>query len=96
MQVKKKTVSRALIILEVIIFLVFYCWGSDGVSQLNDLKKENKQLTNAIELIQKEVASLEDELVRFQKDPFFKEKIAREQLQMAYKNEEILFIKEGV
>lgn len=92
--VKKKIVSRVLIFLEAIIFLVFYCWGSDGVSQLKELSNQNKQLTDDIELLQQEVASLEDELIHFQTDPFVKEKIAREQLQMAYKNEEILFIKE--
>jgi len=95
MQVKKKIVSRALIILEVIIFLAFYCWGSEGVSRLNELRSENKHLTNNIESLEKEVASLEGEVIQFKKDPFYKEKIAREQLQMAYKNEEILFIKEG-
>ena len=94
MQVKKKIVSRVLLTLEALVFLAFYCWGSEGVSRLNRLCSENKKLSGAIETLAKEVASLEDELTRFQKDPFYKEKIAREQLQMAYKNEEILLIKE--
>jgi len=94
MQVKKKIVSRALIMVEALVFFAFYCWGSEGVSRLNKLRSENKKLSISIETLAKEVASLEDELTRFAKDSFYKEKIAREQLQMAYKNEEILLIKD--
>lgn len=94
MQVKKKIVSRVLVTLEALIFLAFYCWGSEGVASLNKLRSENNNLSVAINELAAEVASLENELTRFVKDPFYKEKIAREQLQMAYKNEEILLIKE--
>jgi cell division protein FtsB len=43
-------------------------------------------------VLKKEVQDLQEELVAWQTDPFYKEKVAREQLQMARPGEELFYI----
>lgn len=92
MKFAKKNVGRFAFALEVLLFSGYYLMGANGVITLISMKNE-------IGVIQREIVSLKDEMHDLQnhialqkKHPFFKEKIAREQLQMAHEGEEIYII----
>lgn len=96
MRVQKRIVTRVALFIEAIVFLELYCFGSEGVKVLQLLHDENKQLAIEIDSLQKEVDLLDCTLIRYRDDPFFLEKVAREELQMARPNDEIVFVKEIV
>ena len=91
-KIYKKTIVRLFFLIEVIIFVGVYLFGANGLQYLIRLQNENNQLKNEIVDLQKEVKIVEQEIVSWQSDDFFKEKIAREQLQMARKGDEIYLV----
>lgn len=91
---QKKRIFRMLFGLEVIIFSALYLVGPQGLSLLRGLKKELAQLDRELVVLEQEIARLENQLVALEHDPFYKEKIAREQLQMARKDELIYMIED--
>lgn len=89
----KSYVSRIFLCVEIVIFLGVYYFGVDGVKNLSSLSEENLLLDREIAQLQNEIAVYEREIVAWNSDPFYKEKVAREQLQMARADDEIFFIK---
>ena len=55
-------------------------------------KKERVALEMQLKQLQKEIDALEEEIYVWQTDDFYKEKIAREQLQMARKGDKLFYI----
>jgi cell division protein FtsB len=92
MRWQKRYWSRLLLCVEIALFFGIYWWGTDGLIKLHQSQKENSQLATDVVLLNAEIDKLEKEIVAYQQDPFFREKQAREQLQMARKNEEIFLI----
>ena len=90
--VLKKKILRLLFILEIIIFLIFYFGGPSGLSALFEIKKSNKRVLEEIYLLNKDVDQLQAEVYKWKNEDFCKEKIAREQLQMARPGDEIFYI----
>jgi cell division protein FtsB len=88
----KSCISRIFLLSEVGIFLTLYFCGKDGLPKLYRLLDENIKLEAEISLLNKEISSLENEMLAWHNDPFYKEKVAREQLQMAREYDEIFFI----
>jgi cell division protein FtsB len=88
----KKLTLRIFLALEIILFSLFYIFGSQGLQALMRLRHQNIILHNELESIQQDVKNLELELVDWRKNQFYKEKIAREQLQMARPEEDIYFL----
>lgn len=86
-------VSRIFLLGEIFIFLGVYFFGVDGLQKLCVLRDENMKLEQEVVSLNNEIAALEHEIVAWNTDPFYKEKLAREQLQMAREQDEILFIK---
>lgn len=78
--------------MEVVFFIGFYVCGPHGVKTLKALSNENNQLQLEITHARQEVIELEQKIVQWNTYPFYKEKIAREQLQMACKGEEIYYL----
>ncbi len=89
----KSYVSRIFLVGEILIFLGIYFFSVNGLPKLSLLRDENMKLDQEIKLLQSEIATLDSEIVAWNTDSFYKEKVAREQLQMAREHEEILFIK---
>ena len=89
----KSCVSRIFLLCEILIFLGVYFFGTNGISTLSMVRSENMKLEQEIKDLNGEIATLEHEITAWNADPFYKEKVAREQLQMACKGDEILFIK---
>jgi len=88
----KRTLLRLFFGLEVCVFVGVYLFGPSGLQSIVRLERENKQLDQEIEQLQARVAVAEQKLTVWQSDDFYKEKIAREQLQMARKGDEVFYL----
>ncbi len=88
---QKKIMLRIFLAAEVVIFGWFYYQGARGVQAVQILQKENEEIVQHIAHLQEEVEDIDSQIVAWKRDPFFKEKIAREQLHMAYAGDEIYF-----
>lgn len=94
MKIKKfkkmpKKAGRWLIIIAVSLFLVFFLSGNDGMIALFQAHLENKNLESQIVNLEKTVDSLEITIRKLKTDTAYIEKIAREKLGMAGKNEKV-------
>lgn len=89
----KGLILRFVLALELFIFGTVYFWGVDGLGRYQAVCGQNKKLEGELRVLQQELKDLEEQIGAWSKDPFFKEKIAREQLQMACVDDEVLFIK---
>lgn len=92
MVLKKSYISRIFLLGEIVVFYLMYFWGVDGLPKLYKIQEENRQLEQEIVLLNKEISELNNETLIWNRDPFYKEKVAREQLQMARESDEIFFI----
>lgn len=80
---------RSFFMIEIALFSLFYYFGSHGLKEVFVLKKENRIIDKQVDLVKGDIAQLESEILTWQTDPFYKEKLAREKLHMAKKDEEI-------
>ena len=88
----KRILLQLLLITEGSIFVYVYLYGNNGVYALQQLCNENKQLEQKIDQLSQEVTELEHEIIAWEINDFYKEKVAREQLQMSRKDDEIYYI----
>ena len=88
----KKVFMKVLLLLEMAAFGHVYFLGNNGIAALQKQKNVVVDLKNNIVQLDNEVARLEKEIYAWQSDDFYKEKIAREQLQMARKGDELFYI----
>lgn len=92
MKLGKQHVARIFLLCQSLLFGWFYLFGNHGITSINVLKKEINGLQLHTCQLQKENDTLHHTLAMQNQHSFFKEKIAREQLQMARTQEEIYFI----
>ncbi len=92
MVLTKRFLLRIFFGFEVLIFLLVYLFGAQGLHIMMKLRKENMQLGLERTELQKEVKQLETQVLAWQQDPFYKEKAARETLHMARKNDQVYLI----
>lgn len=92
MRALKKVVMRMFLMLEMVAFGYVYVCGKNGLQSLH--KHNNSVINLKKNIVQRdqEIALLEKEIYVWQSDDFYKEKIAREQLQMARKGDELFYI----
>ena len=83
---------KILLIVECVFFVIAYFTGTQGLSALRQLQKENAVIKEEITLVEKEISELQSAIDDWHHYPYYKEKIAREQLQMMRKNETIYII----
>ena len=88
----KQSILRIFFVLEIAVFICVYLLGAHGVQLILQLKKENRQLSQEIMALNTTINTLEQELFAWNATPFYKEKFAREQLQMAREGEIIFFL----
>ena len=86
---KKRTMLRLLFSAELFVFAWFYYYGSHGLHTVYDLREENVTLEHEIVAMKDALTAQEAEVVCWQTDPFYKEKLAREQLHMAKEGEQV-------
>jgi cell division protein FtsB len=77
---------------EMLIFAGFYIRGPQGLRTLSDMYVEQVSMREGIDQLDQEVAALRTDINAWQKHPFHKEKIAREQLQMARPDDEVFYL----
>ncbi len=77
---------------EVLLFAGFYFRGPQGLQKLRGMYAEQDVMREEVDKINQEVAALKHDIDAWQKHPFHKEKIAREQLQMARTDDEVFYL----
>lgn len=77
---------------EVALFAVFYVRGPQGLQALHGMHTEEVTMRENVDQLRTQVATLKQEIENWQKHPFHKEKIAREQLQMARPDDEVFYL----
>lgn len=88
----KQTVLQSFFVLELFTIGFFYLFGTQGLPVVYRFRQENQQLQEEIVQMRVEVAALEKELNDWHHYPYYKEKIARQQLQMARADEQIYYM----
>lgn len=88
----KKLCMRFLLLAEIGVFGYIYFFGTNGIQALHKQQMIAAGLQKNIEQIKNEIQQLKQEIYLWQTDDFYKEKIAREQLQMARKDDQIFYI----
>ncbi len=91
----QRTALRVIIGFEIALVVFFYLFGKGGLHALRQADALNKELLSDIKMLDEEIAQLQYELDERQQNPFYKESIARKELQMAYKNETVYLLPEG-
>lgn len=88
----KKTFLRAFFTIEAIVFIGTYFFGAQGIKAQHRLLALEQQLDDEIVSLQKDIQHLEKHMVAWKTDNFYKEKVARERLHMARKDEVVYYI----
>jgi len=88
----KKTIVNVFLLSEMVCFIYLYLLGTNGIKILQNQRLMVYELRKELELAEKEVKQLQEELYVWQTDDFYKEKVAREQLQMARKDDKLFYI----
>jgi len=88
----KKMLMKVVLVCEMAGFGHIYFFGSNGIKSLQTHKRVVQDLKKDIMVLDEEIAQLEKEIYAWQTDDFYKEKVAREQLQMARKGDELFYI----
>jgi cell division protein FtsB len=91
----QRTIVRYIIGFEIALILFFYVFGRGGIYALRHADALNKELMKDIKQLDEEIAKLQEELDEREKNPFYKESIARKELQMGYNNETIYLLPQG-
>ncbi len=91
----KKLVSRLFLLGQIVVFAVYYVFGHQGLLDVKCLECENHALERDIVYLRREIALLEEEIFQWNSDAFFKEKVAREQLQMARANDHVIYFEDS-
>ena len=87
----KRILVRIFFSVEMLIFCWVYMCGSNSISSLVALQTDNRSLQEQLHTREQEIAQLEHEIVQWESQPFYKEKVAREQLQMARAHEHVYY-----
>lgn len=90
-ELKRKAI-RVFLGAEIACIALYYLFGSFGLQALRAADRSNHQLLFDIKVMEAELDTLSRELDERKDNPFYKETIARKELQMAYDNEIIYFI----
>jgi cell division protein FtsB len=88
----KRRMLRVFLLAEVVGLTGWYLVGTNGLQALRQGEKQNRQLLAEIDELNNEVTALKQELEERERDSFYKEKIARQELQMAKEGEEIYLL----
>ena len=92
MKLGKQHVARIFLCGEIIVFAGFYIFGTNGIMELMHMKKDIAVLDRQVIQLKGDVSHLQSTIALQKKHPFFQEKIAREQLQMARVDDEVYLI----
>lgn len=89
----KKLFSRGLLLAECVVFAAFYIGGTRGLPLLRALRAENKLCVQDIMLLESEINQLQSDIDEWHAYPFYKEKVAREELQLINPGDTVYLVK---
>lgn len=92
MKTFKRKIVRMFFCIEIIVCILLYVCGSHGLQALNVLEKQNMVLKERTKSLEAEVNVLQNALREWDMYPFYKEKIARQELQLARDSDELYMI----
>lgn len=92
MRIRMMQIIKFFFAAEIIICAALYFVGPRGKQQMIQYKQEINALNATKYALQAEIEQLENELITWENNLFFKEKVAREQLQMARKDETVYYL----
>lgn len=85
----KKLIMRVAFGCEILFFLFFYIFGSKGLAAVRIGKQEVIVLHDKMLCLESDKNKLVNQLDDWNNLPFYKERVARNELQMANKNDQI-------
>ena len=88
----KKIIARSIVAVELCVIAAVCVFGPHGIRNLRLLSAENNELELRVSALREDVQKLEHTIVAWNQHPFYKEQVAREQLQMARKDEIIYYV----
>lgn len=88
----KQLFLKLLLVIELCLCGYIYVWGKNGLICIFYKQRENAALEYSVKILEDEIMNIECDIAAWQHDDFYKEKIAREQLQMARDGDEIFYI----
>ena len=88
----RRRALRFLFVAEIVLFVTFYLFGSNSIQRLLELQSEQKELDMQLQNVKANVSYLNEQIELWNESSFFKEKVAREQLQMAREYDEIYYL----
>lgn len=83
---------RIFLVAEVVVFGLVYLFGSHGVAKIRSLQKQTLILQQDISALEHDIKKLDATIVAWNTHSFYKEKVAREELQFAKEGDEIYYI----
>ena len=89
---RKKKWFRFFWIIEVLFLSYYYLYGAHGLFHIALINKKAERIAQKASQIDKEIEQLRSYIAEWKSEPFFKEKIAREQLHMARPEEHIYYV----
>lgn len=92
MMLIKKKIVRSLVCLQLVAYAGFYYYGDQGLRQINQMKMANVGAGQRAAAVEQEIATYEHELAQWNDSAFYKEKMAREQLQMARSTDIVFYL----
>lgn len=92
MKNKKRLIFRLFFACEIALFFSTYFFGAHGITTLMQIQKESESLNMQLAQLESEIAKIDAEIVAWNNNSFYKEKVAREELQMARAHEHIFYL----
>ena len=89
----KQKLLRIFFAFEITVFIGIYIFGSQGLQATRAIARECNTIEKTIARARSEIKQLKAEIVACESDALHKERIAREQLQMARAGDTVYFIK---
>ncbi len=86
----KTIIIRFLCMGEILFFLINFLYAENGLPAILSLQHENEHLMKEIQQIKESLIAMEEQLLEWNRYPYYKEKVAREQLQMV-RNDEVIY-----
>ena len=87
----KKTIIKTCLAIELVLFAWYYIFGLQGILEIRHQKKEIEILEQKIAEAHERTNTIQHDITQWNSHSFFKEKYAREQLQMARPKDEIYY-----
>ena len=83
---------RIFLAAEIVVFGLVYLFGSHGVAKIRSLQKETMIIQQDISTLEHDIKELNSTIIAWNTHSFYKEKVAREELQFAKEGDEIYYI----